>query len=166
VARLYQLNARILVREKKVPEKDTYKTCQALFHFIRRDLGRIENHPEYRSEMARISSGEERALHYLLALLAKVANLEIASACQGSSVLQLGARDIFIPSCHTELATLTFTSLPTPLLRYLQSGPLGRRHFSRLEPSWISSARVSQNKLFIQLLTIAISSYLQHHRSR
>jgi hypothetical protein len=166
VARLYQLNAGIIVKEEKVPEKDIYKTCQVLFHFIRRDIGRIENHSEYKREMARISKGEEEALNDTLALLGKVPNIEISSACQGSSGLQLGDREIFIPSCHTELATLTFTSLPTSFLHYLQSGPLGQRHIARLEPTLISSTQVSRNRLFIQLLTTAISAYLQKYRFR
>ena len=166
VARLYQLNAGIIVREEKVPEKDIYKTCQELFHFIRRDLIRIENHPEYKREMARISKGEEAALNDILARLGKVPNVEIASACQGSSVLQLGDKYIFIPSCHTELATLTFTSLPARFLRYLQSGPLGQRHFARLEPTLISSVRVSHNRLFIHLLANAISIYLKKYGSQ
>ncbi|NOQ47352.1 MAG: hypothetical protein GQ559_11915 [Desulfobulbaceae bacterium] len=72
VARLYQLNAGIIVREEKVQGKDIYKTCEELFHFIRRDLSRIENHPEYKREMARISKGEEAALNDTLALLGEV----------------------------------------------------------------------------------------------
>jgi hypothetical protein len=163
VARLYELNAGIIVEEKSVQQKNVNKTCKELFHFIRRDLDRIESLPEYKREMARISQGEETALHDTLVLLAKVAQLEVASACQGSSSLKLGGRQIFLPSCHTAKATVIFTSLPASFRHYLQSGPLGQQHLARLGPTRISSTRACHNRLFIRLLTASALAYLQKH---
>lgn len=165
VARLYELNARIIIEDKKVQPKNINETCKELFHFIRRDLDKIESHPEYKSEMARISQGKEIALHDALALLAKVSQLEIASACQGSSSIQLGDRQIFLPSCHSERAAVSFTALPASFLRYLQSGPLGQQHLARLEPTMVSSIRVFHNRSFIRLLTASTLAYLRKYGS-
>lgn len=165
VARFYELNARIIIEDQMVPTKDIDATCKELFHFIRRDLSKIESHPEYKREMARISQGEETALHHALALLAKVSQVKIASACQGSSSIQLADRHIVLPSCHSEKAAVHFTSLPASFLRYLQSGPLGQQHLARLEPAMVSSTRVCHNRSFIRLLTESTLAYLRKYGS-
>lgn len=165
VACLYEQNARIIASEKKIPDSKIERRCRELFHFIRRDLDRIESHPEYKREMARIRKGKETALHETLILLGKVTHLQVASACQGSSLLQLDDRLIYLPSCHTSKASLTFTSLPASFLHYLQSSPLGQRDLAQLEPTRFSSTLVGHNRLFIRLLTASTLAYLQKYQS-
>ena len=165
VARLYELNAGIIVDEGEVPAQSLEKTCKELFHFLRRDLAIIEQHPIYLLETARLGRNEETALREVLSLLSRVPQVEIASACQGSFSIQVKDRTIFLPSCHTRHATINFTSLPASFLYYLQSGPLGQQHLAQLEPERISSQRVVHNRSIIRMLAAATLAYLHKHGS-
>lgn len=164
VARLYEINAGIINDEEQLPHQSLEKTCKELFHFLRRDLTVIENHTTYKQEMARVAQKTETALHEALRLLPGIKGIEIASSCQGASSLVVKNRKIFLPSCHARNAYVNFSSLPTSFLHYLQSGPLGRYHLARFEPTRICSIHVADNGTFIRQLTIAIRAYLHKQR--
>ena len=161
VAHLYEINARILKEEQPYPTEDLNKSCRGLFHFIRRDLTRIENRPEYRQEMNRVNCGKEEDLLEPLALLTKVKNIKVSSACQGSAMLQLDKKQIYLPSCHSLKATIAMSSFPQALKNYLRSGPLGQRHLAKFEKNKLSANHVQQNKKFIQMLTSSLYGFLQ-----
>lgn len=163
VARLYELNAQILAKEQGLPEADVSAACRELFHFIRRDLDQIEQHPEYKNEVARQARGEEAALGATLSLLDQVKGLEVAWTCQGSREIRVGQRTLFLPSCHTMQATIAFARLPDEFLRYLRSGPLGRLHLATFSEKRIAAALPSRNSAFIQTLKEAASAYLRKH---
>lgn len=106
VARLYEVNARIRQEEQTLGSDSLEKSCQELFHFLRRDLVLLEEGPEYHEEMARVSRGEEVDLQEALALLARVKGLKVVSACQGVAMVQFEERRIFLPSCHSFKASI------------------------------------------------------------
>lgn len=163
VGRLYELNAPILSEEEELPEADVFRACREMFHFIRRDLDRIEQHPEYKAEMARQSRGEEHALGATLSLLDQVPGLEVAWACQGSKAIKVRERTLFLPSCHTTQATFAFARLPDEFLGYLRSGPLGRSHLATFSENRIAAALPGHNSAFIETLKEATSAYLRKH---
>lgn len=164
VARLYELNAGIMREKGDISSPSLEKKAEELFHILRRDLADIEDHPLYQQEMVRISRHEETALHKVLGLLARIPQLTVASACQGSSSLQTTNLQLFLPSCHEPNAFIHFTSLPASFLHYLQSGPLGKQHLALFEPNLIRSQLVDHNRTFICLFTSATFSYLKKHR--
>lgn len=159
VAGIYEHNARVRTREGGAA-KDSENACRELFHCIRRDLLRIERHPSYRAEMARLAKGRESALEEALRLLDAVPGVKVAAACQGSATIMVCARRIYLPSCHAAHAFVSFTALPAPFLHYLHSGPLGKDRLAVFAPDRITSARVVRNKAFIRTLTDVCRSYL------
>ncbi len=163
VARLYEANARIIQDEQTLAPDALEKRCREMFHFIRRDLARIEGRPEYQEEMARLSRGEEDDLQEALTLLDRVKGLKVSSACQGSSMLQLEERHIYLPSCHSLKAAITMSKFPQTLRNYLHSGPLGQRHLALFEEKRISAVDAFHNKKFIQILTASLYGFLQKH---
>jgi hypothetical protein len=165
VARLYDVNARIMKDETTLAQDDLEKSCRELFHVIRRDLVQIESRPEYRKEMAKVSRGEEDDLQEVLALLARVKDLKVSSACQGSAMLQLGEREIYLPSCHSLKAIITMSNFPQRLKNYLRSGPLGQQHLALFEENRLSAVHACHNKTFIQILTASLHTFLQKNRS-
>ena len=160
VARLYEVNARILKDEQTVGADALEKSCRELFHFLRRDLDLIEDRSEYQEEMARVSRGDEKDLQEAFALLARVKGLTVSSACQGAAVLQLEERQIYLPSCHSLKATITMSNFPQRLKIYLHSGPLGQHHLALFEENQISAAQVFHNKRFIRMLTASLHAFL------
>jgi hypothetical protein len=167
VARLYEVNARIMQDEQTIAPDALKTRGRELFHFIRRDLAAIEGSSEYRKEMARISRGGEDDLDETLTLLAKVKKLKVASACQGSFRLQvMEGRDLYLPSCHSARATITMGFFPQSLKNYLHSGPLRQQHLARFEENRISAVAVSHNKRFIQILTASLYGFLQKQGHR
>ncbi|TSA13713.1 MAG: hypothetical protein D4R73_00500 [Deltaproteobacteria bacterium] len=163
VGRLYELNAQILAEERALPEADVFRACRELFHFIRRDLDQIEQHLEYKTEMARQSRSEESAVGTALSLLGQIRALEVAWACQGSKAIRVRECTLFLPSCHTTQATFVFARLPHEFLRYLRTGPLGRLHLATFGEDRIAAALPSRNSAFIQALKEATSAYLRKH---
>lgn len=163
VAPLYETNARILQDEQGFNPVALEKKCQELFHFLRRDLLLIESRSEYQEEMTRLSRGQEDALQEPLALLARVKGLKVASACQGSAMLQLGERGIYLPSCHSLKANIVLSNFPQDFKNYLHSGPLGQHHLAKFEENRISAAHVFHNKKFIRALTASLYAFLQKH---
>lgn len=159
VGRLYELNAEILVEEHEPSEL----RLRELFHFIRRDLELIEQHPEYRAEIARQLKGEESGLESTLSLLAQVQELEISQGCQGSKAIQVRERTIFLPSCHSTRAMLVFSGRPDAFLRYLRSGSLGQFHLAAFGVDRIAAALPSRNPVFIEALRKATLAYLHKH---
>ncbi|WP_136810127.1 hypothetical protein [Desulfosediminicola flagellatus] len=164
VAHLYEINAGIMCDDEDFTPQELEKRSEQLFHILRRDITEIENHPLYTKEMARISKREETALSRTLGLLTSVPRVQIASACQGSSLLEMNDLQIFLPYCHEPHAVIHFTSLPPTFLQYLQSGPLGQQHIALFEPNGIRALRVVHNRSFISLLTNTTFSYLKKHR--
>lgn len=163
VAPLYETNARILKDEQGLGPESLEKSCRELFHFLRRDLAQIESRPEYQEEMARVSRGEEDDLQEALALLARVKDLKVVSACQGSAMLRLEERQIYLPSCHALKAVITMSNFPQRLKNYLQSGPLGQHHLALLEENRLSAGHVFHNKKFIRMLTASLYAFLRKH---
>ena len=161
VARLYEANARVLRDEKTVEPEALEKSCRELFHFLRRDLVRIESRPEYQAEMARVSRGDEEDLREALALLARVKELKVSSACQGAAMLQLEERQIYLPSCHSLKATIAMSNFPQRLSNYLHSGPLGQHHLTLFEENRLSAVHALYNKRFIRILTASLYAFLQ-----
>jgi hypothetical protein len=159
VARLYEVNARIMQDEQAIGPKVLEKRGRELFHIIRRDLAEIEGSPEYRQEMARVGEGREEDLREALDLLAGIKNLQVTSACQGSARLQIAGRNLYLPSCHSVRATITMSNFPVPLRIYLQSGPLGQRHLALFEEDKIKAATPFHNKRFIQMLTASLHGF-------
>lgn len=165
VARLYEVNARIMKDETTLVQDALEKSCRELFHVIRRDLVRIESRPEYQEEMAKISRGEEDDLQEALALLARVKDLKVSSACQGSAMLQLEERKIYLPSCHSFKAIVTMSNFPHSLKNYLRSGPLGQQHLALFEENRLSAVHACHNKKFIRILTASLQTFLQKKMS-
>ncbi len=163
VARLYEANARILKEEQTLGPEPLEKSCQELFHFLRRDLVRIEGRPEYQEEMARVSRGEEVDLQEPLALLARVKDLKVVSACQGSAMVQLEERQIYLPSCHSLRASITMGNFPQRLKNYLHSGPLGQHHLALFEENRLSAGHPFHNKRFIRMLIGSLHAFLQKY---
>ncbi|MDD3814771.1 MAG: hypothetical protein PHZ02_09000 [Desulfocapsaceae bacterium] len=160
VAPLYETNARILRDEQGLAPDPLEKSCEELFLFLRRDLVSIESRPEYREEMARVRRAEEDDLREALVLLARVKDLKIASACQGSAMLQFEERQIYLPSCHSLKAIITMSNFPQCLKNYLHSGPLGQHHLALFEENKISARRAFLNKKFIRMLTASLYPFL------
>ena len=165
VARLYDANARIMKDEQTLGQKALEKSCREQFHFIRRDLVQIESRPEYREEMVKASRGEEDDLQKALALLARVKDLKVSSACQGSAMLQLEEREIYLPSCHSLKAIITMSNFPQRLKNYLRSGPLGQQHLALFEENRLSAVHARHNKKFIRVLTASLHTFLQKNWS-
>ena len=163
VAPLYETNARILRDEQSLASEALEKSCRELFHFLRRDLVQIESRLEYQEEMARVSRGEEDDLQEALALLARVKELKVVSACQGSAMLQLEERQIYLSSCHSLKAIITMDNFPQRLKNYLHSGPLGQHHLALFEENRLSARHAFHNKKFIRILTASLYSFLQKH---
>jgi hypothetical protein len=111
--------------------------------------------------MARLSRGEEDDLQEALALLARVKDLKVVSACQGSAMLQLEERQIYLPSCHALKATITMDIFPQRLRSYLQSGPLGQHHLALFEGNQFTARHAFHNKKFIRMLTASLYAFLQ-----
>jgi hypothetical protein len=166
VAHLYEANARIMSDEQKLAPDALEKSCRELFHLIRRDLARIESRPEYHQEMARVDRLEEEDLRETLALLARVKGLEVSSACQGSAMLQLEGRHLYLPSCHAPKAAISMSKFPADLRKYLNSGPLRQQHLGLIEENRISAVDVFHNKPFIRVLNAALVAFLQKHGRR
>lgn len=166
VARLYEVNARIMQAEKTLAPAAVEEGARQLFHLIRRDLAAIVDRPEYRQEIARVSRGTEDDLEEALALLTRIKKLKVTSACQGSACLQLAGRDLYLPSCHSPEATITMNVFPQPLRNYLQSGPLGQRHLALFEENRLRAAAPCHNKQFIRLLTASLYAYWQKQGRR
>jgi hypothetical protein len=166
VAPLYETNARILRDEQTLGQEALEKSCQELFRFLRRDLVLIESMPEYQEEMARVSRGEEDDLQKALALLARVKDLKVVSACQGSARLQFEERQIYLPSCHSLKAGITMSNFPQLLKNYLQSGPLGQHHLALFEENRLSAGYVFHNKKFIRMLTASLYAFLRKYGGR
>lgn len=161
VARLYDANARIMKDETSLAQEALEKSCQDLFHLIRRDLVRIESRPGYQEEMAKVWRGDEVDLQEALALLARVKDLKVSSACQGSAMLQLEEREIYLPSCHSLKAIITMSNFPQHLKNYLRSGPLGQQHLALFEENRLSAVHACHNKEFIRLLTVSLHAFLR-----
>ena len=163
VARLYEVNARILKEEHTLGPEPLEKSCQELFHLLRRDLALLEERPEYQAEMDRVSRGEEVDLREPLTLLARVKGLKVVSACQGAAMVELEARRIYLPSCHSLKASITMDNFPQRLKNYLHSGPLGQQHLALFEENRLSAGRVLNNKRFIRMLTDSLHAFLQKY---
>ncbi len=163
VARLYKVNARIIKDETILTQAALEKCCRELFRFIRRDLVRIESRPEYQDEMARLGRREEDDLEEVLTLLARM-NQEVTSVCQGSAMLQFDERQIYLPSCHSEKASIFMNNFPQLLKSYLQSGPLGQQHLAQFEENRLSAVHACHNKTFIRTLTVSLQAFLQKHQ--
>jgi hypothetical protein len=163
VAPLYETNARIQKDEQTLGPEALEKSCQELFHFLRRDLILIESRPEYQEEMTRVSCGAENDLQEALVLLARVKELKVVSACQGSAMLQLEERQIYLPSCHSLKAIITMNNFPQRLKNYLQSGPLGQHHLALFEENQLCAGHAFHNKKFIRMLTASLYAFLQKH---
>jgi len=163
VAPLYETNARILRDEQSLGPEPLEKSCQELFHFLRRDLALIESRAEYQQEMARLGRGEEDDLQETLALLARVKDLKVVSACQGSAMLQLEERQLYLPACHALKAIIIMSNFPQRLKNYLQSGPLGQHHLALFEENQLSARHAFHNKKFIRMLTASLYAFLQKH---
>jgi len=161
VARLYDANARIMKDETTFAQEALEKSCRELFHVIRRDLVRIESRPDYQEEMAKVNRGEEDDLQEALALLARVKDLKVSSACQGSAMLRFKDREIYLPSCHSLKAIVTMSNFPHRLKNYLRSGPLGQQHLAMFEKNRLSAVHACHNKKFIRLLTTSLHNFLQ-----
>lgn len=161
VARLYDANARIIKDETTLAQEALEKSCRELFHVIRRDLVLIESRPEYQEEIEKVSRGEEDDLQEALALLARVKDLKVSSACQGSAMLQLEERAIYLPSCHSLKAIVTMSDFPHRLKSYLRSGPLGQQHLALFEENRLSAMHACHNKKFIRLLTASLHKFLK-----
>lgn len=166
VARLYEVNARIMQDEQALAPDVLEERCRELFHMIRRDLAAIEGSPAYRQEMARVSRGEEDDLQEALALLAEVKKLKISSACQGAARLQVADRDLYLPCCHTPKATIIMNFFPQALKNYLHSGLLAQHHLALFEENGLSAASAFHNKRFIQILTSSLYGFMQKHGHR
>lgn len=164
LARLYNANARILKEEKSLPRKDLEKSCREMFHFIRRDLVQIESMSEYQEEMAKVSCGKEDDLQEALRLLARVKDLDVVFACQGSAMLQLDERKLYLPSCHSQKAIITMSNFPQRLKIYLRSGPLGQQHLALFEENQISAAHAFLNRKFIQTFTACLQAFLRKNK--
>ena len=160
VARLYEANARILKDEQTSGQDALEKSCLEMFHFLRRDLVQIESRREYQKEMARVGRGEEEDLQEVVPLLARVKDLKVVSACQGSAMLQLGERQVSLPSCHSLKASITMSSFPQRLKSYLQSGPLGQQHLALFEENRLSAGHAFLNRQFITILTVSLHAFL------
>lgn len=113
--------------------------------------------------MARVRRGEEDDLQEALALLARVKELKIASACQGAAMLQFEERQIYLPSCHSLKAIITMSNFPQLLKNYLHSGPLGQHHLALFEENQLSARHAFQNKKFIRVLTASLYAFLQKY---
>ena len=163
VARLYEANARIMAEEQTLASEALDKSCQEVFHFIRRDLSRIESKPQFQQEMARVSRGEEDDLGQAITLLTRLKDLEISSACQGSALLQVENRNIYLPSCHTAKATISLKKFPHRLRNYLDSGPLRQQHLALIEEDRISARAACHNKRFIRILTASLLAFTQKY---
>ncbi len=163
VARLYEANARILKEEHTLGPEPLEKSCQELFHFLRRDLVLIEGRQEYQAEMARVRRGEEVDFQEALALLARVKGLKVVSACQGAAMLQLEERQIYLPSCHALKASITMSNFPQRLKNYLHSGPLGQQHLALFEENRLSAGHPVNNKRFIWILTSSLYAFLRKY---
>lgn len=163
VAPLYETNARILRDEHVLDLESLEKSCQELFHFLRRDLDLIEARPEYQEEMARVRRGKEDDLQEALALLARVKDLKVVSACQGCALLQLEERQIYLPSCHSLKAVITMSNFPQRLSNYLHGGPLGQHRLALFEENQLSARHAFHNKKFIRMLTASLYAFLQKH---
>lgn len=163
VARLYEVNARIRQEEHTLGPEPLEKSCQELFHFLRRDLVLIEERPEYQEELARVSRGEEVDLQEALALLGRVKGLKVVSACQGAAMVQFEAHQIYLPSCHALQASITMGNFPQRLKNYLHSGPLGQQHLALFEENRLSAVHAVNNKRFIRMLTFSLHAFLQKY---
>jgi hypothetical protein len=161
VARLYDANARIVKDGTTLGQEALEKSCRELFHFIRRDLVQIESRPEYQEEMEKVSLGEEEDLQEALTLLSRVNDLKVTSACQGSAMLQLEKRKIYLPSCHSHKAMITMSNFPQRPKSYLRSGPLGQQHLALFEENRISAVHAFLNRKFIQTLTACLQAFLR-----
>ena len=161
VTPLYETNARILSDEQGLDPEPLEKSCRELFHFLRRDLVLIESRPEYQEEMARVRKGEEDDLQEALALLARVKELKVVAACQGSAMLRLEKRQIYLPSCHALKATITMNNFPQRLKNYLQSGPLGQHHLALFEENRLSAGHAFNNRKFIRMLTSSLYAFMR-----
>lgn len=166
VARLYEANAHILQDSSLLPRGTLEKSCRELFHFIRRDLARIESRPDYQEALAKVNRGEEEDLQEALALLTRVKNLEVSQACQGSAMVQLGERTIFLPSCHSLKAIITMNRFPQRLRNYLHSGPLGQGHLALFEDNRLSAIHALYNRRFIRILTASLYGFLQKQEGK
>ena len=165
VARLYKTNARIIKDEQKLSRETLDKSCREIFNFIRRDLVQLESRPEYQEEMVKLSRGEEEDLQEALSLLARVEDLNVVFACQGSAMLLIDEREIYLPSCHSQKATITMSNFPEHLKNYLRSGPLGQQHLALFEENQLSAAHAFLNKKFIQALTAGLQAFWRKNKS-
>lgn len=159
VARLYDVNARIMQDEGTFSLETLEKNCLELFHCIRRDLDLIESRPEYQKEMARVNRCTEDDLQEALALLERVENLKVSSACQGSAILKFEQRNIYLPTCHSFKAVITMSNFPQRLRNYLRSGPLGQQHLALFEENQVSADHALHNKKFIRTLTASLYAF-------
>ena len=111
--------------------------------------------------MAKVNRGEEDDIQEALALLARVKDLIVSRACQGSDMLRLEEREIYLPSCHSLKAIVTMSNFPHRLKNYLRSGPLGQQHLAIFEENRLSAMHACHNKKFIRLLTASLHNFLQ-----
>ena len=165
LARLYKANALIIKDGQKLSREALDKRCREIFHFIRRDLVQIESRPEYQEEMAKVSRSEEEDLQEALSLLARVEDLNVVFACQGSAMLHVDKRKIYLPSCHSQKATITMSNFPERLKNYLRSGPLGQQHLALFEENQLSAAHAFLNKKFIQTVTAGLQAFWRKNKS-